>query len=135
MKKVCNSCNEEKTLDDFRRDKNRIDGRRSSCKICDRSRQMSLWHERYSEKYKERRQAARDDRRQLINEAKTCGCIFCGEKEPVCLDFHHVNEEEKDYGVSAMLTFSRERILEEIAKCIVVCANCHRKIHAGLLQR
>ena len=59
-------------------------------------------------------------------------CLHCGMKDPVCLDFHHRDPETKDYPVSQMLTYGWKRIMEEVDKCIVLCANCHRKEHARL---
>ncbi len=56
-------------------------------------------------------------------------CNRCPEKDPRCLDFHHIDHATKSFCVSAAPNcgYSRERILEEIAKCEVICANCHRK--------
>ena len=61
-------------------------------------------------------------------------CLRCGEDEPVCLDFHHRNSTEKDFviGDAVRLGYSKKRILAEIAKCDVLCANCHRKLHASV---
>jgi len=63
------------------------------------------------------------------------GCLYCGEKEPSCLDFHHVDREDKSAGVSRLVSgcCSVDRIFSEIEKCVVACANCHRKFHAGKL--
>jgi len=60
----------------------------------------------------------------------TIGCITCGEKNPVCLDFHHLDETTKLYDVPAMANYGDQKRLEEVVKCVVVCANCHRKTHA-----
>ena len=56
-------------------------------------------------------------------------CQRCGEDHPACLDFHHVGE--KDRGVAEMVNFghSKESIQEETDRCVVLCANCHRKEH------
>lgn len=61
----------------------------------------------------------------------TLCCERCGENHPACLDFHHLNPAEKDFNISEMLTKygSKKRILEEVAKCVVLCSNCHRKEH------
>lgn len=134
MYKTCTKCKEEKWLSEFTSDKSKSDGRYHECKVCKRSKQRSSWAEKYSDKYRAVKAERRADRKQLIIEAKSAGCSFCSEAETVCLDFHHVDDTQKDYGVSAMLTFSRERILEEIAKCVVLCANCHRKVHAGIIK-
>lgn len=62
------------------------------------------------------------------------GCLFCGEDESCALDLHHVNPTEKDFPVGNMFgSFRWDRIVEEAAKCVVICANCHRKHHEGLL--
>lgn len=70
--------------------------------------------------------------RDIINEAKADGCIYCGETELMCLDFHHRDPEQKEFGISRGVLRGKD-LLKEIAKCDVVCANCHRKLHAGLL--
>jgi hypothetical protein len=59
------------------------------------------------------------------------GCSRCTEDNPACLEFHHVDEADKEMQIGRMVThgYSRERIEEEIEKCIVLCANCHRKEH------
>lgn len=56
-------------------------------------------------------------------------CVDCGEADLRCLDFDHRDPAEKLSNVSALVwTHARwERILVEIAKCDVRCANCHRK--------
>lgn len=60
----------------------------------------------------------------------TLHCIQCGEDHPACLVFHHRDLNEKDFSIAHMLTgYGKKRILEEIAKCDVLCANCHRKLH------
>lgn len=69
--------------------------------------------------------------RALTSAIKTAtGCGLCSEQDPCCLDFHHLSDKTKavEYLVSRGF---KQRLLLEIAKCAVVCANCHRKIHAG----
>lgn len=63
------------------------------------------------------------------------GCTECGLTDGVCLDFHHRPEAEKWLKVSLMVTYGyrKERLEEEIAKCEVLCANCHRRQHADNL--
>jgi len=58
-------------------------------------------------------------------------CSICGESRITCLDFHHINDDK--YQTLAILgssDYSLKAIKEEIKKCIVVCANCHRIIHS-----
>lgn len=59
------------------------------------------------------------------------GCAKCGNKDHAVLEFHHRNRTEKSMAVSAMVTrgFPLVMIRKEIAKCDVMCANCHRRAH------
>lgn len=61
-------------------------------------------------------------------------CIFCGYfKYAGALELHHIDPKKKDFSLSVRgLTRSWDRIQKELNKCILVCANCHREIHAGL---
>lgn len=57
-------------------------------------------------------------------------CTDCGEPDPVVLDFDHLPGFEKRFAISRAVgasTRSWKSILAEIAKCEVVCANCHRR--------
>lgn len=58
------------------------------------------------------------------------GCRGCGEMDPVSLQFHH-DDDNKSKGVGAMIADSHpeEEIVAEVEKCVVLCANCHRKQH------
>lgn len=58
-------------------------------------------------------------------------CSRCPESFWACLDFHHRNPKIKEFEIREAFdrTLSKKRILAEIAKCDVLCANCHRKEH------
>jgi hypothetical protein len=58
-------------------------------------------------------------------------CEVCGEKYAGCLDFHHKNPKEKDSTVSDLVAkgYGMKTIFREIKKCVVLCKNCHAKIH------
>lgn len=79
-------------------------------------------------------------RRALIKEKaiqyKGGKCSICGyDKYIGALEFHHLNPNEKDFGIGQKgFTRSWEKVKEELDKCILVCANCHREIHAGIIQ-
>ena len=58
------------------------------------------------------------------------GCVKCGNKDPECLDFHHINSDNKDDNIANIINKgSKIKLWNEILKCEVVCSNCHRKIH------
>lgn len=73
----------------------------------------------------------RDRHRKFIFDYKTANPCACGESIPVALDFHHKNPEEKENLISKLVGKSMTALQKEIAKCVVLCANCHRKGHAG----
>ena len=62
-------------------------------------------------------------------------CQICGYSRClIALDFHHIDESTKEFELSQRdLTRSWEKIIDEAEKCLLVCANCHREIHAGIV--
>jgi len=67
-------------------------------------------------------------RKKILEIKKRSCCAICGENHPSCLEFHHVDNKKCE--ISNMLAkYTEEEIMEEISKCIIVCTNCHRKIH------
>ncbi|MBC8551474.1 MAG: hypothetical protein H8D23_17655 [Candidatus Brocadiales bacterium] len=61
-------------------------------------------------------------------------CEDCDENDPVVLDFHHTGELPKKMAISRLVKdfYSLKMVKEEIKKCVVVCANCHRRRHAEM---
>lgn len=80
-----------------------------------------------------------DKRRKLIKklaiEYKGGKCQICGyNKCERALEFHHKNPDEKSFGLGAKgLTRSWEKTKIELDKCVLLCANCHREVEAGLI--
>jgi hypothetical protein len=66
----------------------------------------------------------------ITNAMKEPGCAICNEKDPVALVFHHVVPGQKRFDIQNK-SYSLPDFIIEMSKCIVVCANCHAKIHAG----
>jgi transposase len=60
-------------------------------------------------------------------------CVLCGYDEfPGALQFHHLDPSQKSFGLAMRgLTRSIERLREEAAKCVLLCANCHAKVEWG----
>lgn len=74
-------------------------------------------------------------RKEMVRLAKDKPCQCCGVKyDPVVMDLHHLNPEIKDDKISQLMkSSSYSKLQEEIDKCAVLCANCHRSLHAGLV--
>jgi len=65
----------------------------------------------------------------LGGECNMCGYNKCNE----ALEFHHIDPEQKEFGISASgITRSWEKVKKELDKCLLVCSNCHREIHAEI---
>ena len=134
--KICTRCRQELPFDLFGKNKSKKDGLQTHCKTC--RKEINNNHYKNSSKRREavRRNASLHKIRntEFLNEVKSQGCCKCGEAELCVLDFHHLGRN-KDFDISKKRgSFSIEKLKNELEKCIVVCSNCHRKIHAGVIQ-
>ena len=115
--KICTKCGIEKPITEFNWRSKKDGTHRSECKVC---------HTAYmKQKYQEKKNQIQDIKMQLK-------CAKCGYNEyPIALDFHHLDPSQKDEKVSRWVSnhYSIERALEEMKKCICLCANCHRVFH------
>lgn len=80
----------------------------------------------------DRNEKTQNEIKQFIQESKD-KCIICGETEKICLDFHHLRDK-KDNIAFVHNYGSMKRAKEEVSKCVVLCSNCHRKVHAGIIN-
>ena len=69
-------------------------------------------------------------KKRLSEIKEASGCMDCGETNPIVLEFDHINSKEKSFNISnALMTksyVSWEFLFQEIEKCDIRCANCHR---------
>lgn len=134
--KKCSRCGEKKSLDEFHNAKSKKDGKQPYCKKClnENSKKDYKINDRKN-LFVQRGNKRRELCVEISNFIKeNNGCFCCSEKAGCCLDFHHC-ENNKDKNVSDFaMAKSKVKLLNEIKKCVVVCSNCHRKIHAGLIE-
>lgn len=128
--KICSSCKLEKNKEEFNKRSSSKDGLGSYCKLCNKDKLKQHYHnnkEYYYSKSKNHSKKIQD----WFNEfRKTLSCIKCNESRWWVLDFHHRNPQDKDGNISSMIMKnSKEKILQEIDKCDILCSNCHRDIH------
>ncbi len=79
---------------------------------------VKKWHQRTKQKLIE----------MLGGKCRSCGYNRCSS----ALEFHHVDPDEKDFSISKWRQKSWEILVNEIKKCVLLCSNCHREVHAGL---
>ena len=83
---------------------------------------------RYYELHKAKKAKYRSEYREYM---LTQECVECGENHPACLDWHHVDPDLKEYNIATKAgCITLATLMLEINKCICLCANCHRKLHA-----
>ncbi len=127
--KHCGGCDTWKDQEEFNWKNKILRTRQRHCKKC-----QSDWTKRHYQKNKEsyiQRARKRNRSNTLANQEiilthlKTHPCVDCGETNPVVLDFDHIRD--KKFLVSVGLNWRRtEDLIDEISKCEIRCANCHR---------
>lgn len=119
--RVCKICKCEKPLDKFANAGiiNGVEYKRHLCVPC------------YSISKKPRRQRIKEE---FIEWKKTLKCSKCGNDDHRVLEFHHRNPTEKEYTIANIIDrgYGVEKMENEISKCDVLCANCHRIVHYEL---
>jgi len=95
------------------------------------------WYKKQSPEYKQRqkelKQARAERNRQYIANKRSEPCTCCGEIHPQeIMEFHHT-DGSPEARVGHLYGNSLKRLQEEIDKCVVICPNCHTKIHKDLL--
>jgi hypothetical protein len=75
----------------------------------------------------------KQERKAQAIEYKGSKCALCGYGRcHAALHFHHVNDEDKLFGISGKHALSWSKIKQELDKCVLLCANCHAEVHAGI---
>jgi hypothetical protein len=134
--KKCFKCGLKKSLEGFykRKSGNRAGEYYEKCKDCYKSRGRDYYHknrERQLSLSKQRKEKYIEERKGLLAKIKNRPCADCGKiYPPWVMDFDH-READLKIGTVSYLTFRKllkfDKILEEIEKCDLVCANCHRE--------
>lgn len=121
--KRCPDCTISKCRKDFSRHAGRADGLQAICK-----RDKARWKGREAEHYAKKKARREVTIAKVWEYLSLHPCIDCSEADPIVLEFDHVRGE-KVMEISDMLSkgFGWGRISEEIVKCEVRCANCHRR--------
>jgi hypothetical protein len=126
----CGACGELKPIHDFawrRKSRGQRDNLCRPCRSAYHREHYEANRQRYIDQARARKQALAAERTAyLIEFFRTHPCLDCGETDPVVLEFDHLGD--KAFSIGQALPYRNwQSILEEIAKCDVVCANCHRR--------
>lgn len=143
----CTKCHLVKEKNEFWARNDRKKGVASKCKLCSkesydswrrsniiqRRRNLQEWRllnpEKIRKLYRDSDQKRRNSTVEWVNKLKQMPCMDCKQSfEPFVMDFDHRAPFEKRYTIGFMASkrMPKAAILEEIAKCDLVCSNCHR---------
>lgn len=129
--KSCSRCKIEKDISAFGKQSGHKTGLNPACKDCVNKYHKTLY--------------ASNESRRLYLKTKTAGrivfkkqwiwnyllehpCVDCGETDPVVLEFDHIYPETKSFNISNKINeYGLKKLKEEIDKCEIRCANCHRR--------
>lgn len=129
--KHCSRCGLTKPLDHFPQNKGRKDGRGTYCAPC-KIEYNAGYYQRNKERHnpgraERRRQEREDSTRRLIEYLLEHPCVDCGEADVIVLQFDHQGDKVANICDLVRDSASWERVLREIGKCEVVCANDHAR--------
>jgi hypothetical protein len=126
----CYQCGELKPMGDFawrRKAKGQRDSFCRPCRSAYGKEHYAANRGRYIDQARiQKQRLALERTTYLIGFFETHPCIDCGETDPVVLEFDHLRDKLFDIG-QALPYRNWQSVLDEIAKCDVVCANCHRR--------
>lgn len=115
---TCLICGIEKNKENTQANKSAKNGLNTYCRVCTSG--LSRIQARFS-------------KQERVN-YKGGECQHCGyNKCLAALQFHHIEPDDKTFGIAALNTTSNNpRIFEELDKCILLCSNCHHELHANI---
>jgi hypothetical protein len=127
FRKVCSKCRVVKRIIEFNFRNTAKDIRHSYCRDCGKELTQSHY-KRNKQQYFEKNLRSFKKRREFAREIKNRSCADCGVKYPYyVMDFDHREDEKKEYELNSIEKMSINVLKREIAKCDVVCSNCHRE--------
>ena len=125
--KQCSKCGVVKSVEEFNFRYRDSGVRHSYCRECGKALTRSHY-KRQKHSYLKRNLRAYNERRQIVLEAKSRPCADCGVQYPYyVMDFDHGEGSSKEFALNSIQRVTKRAMLREMAKCDVVCSNCHRE--------
>ena len=131
MKKCC-ICKQDLDESCFKSNSSKKDKLQGQCIECQKQyrRQHYLDNkQKYIDKASKRSKKVREEWQKFKSTLK---CSRCEENHPACLQFHHTDDNKEECVSRLIGIASLKKAIEEIKKCIVLCANCHFKEHYNM---
>jgi hypothetical protein len=128
---LCNKCHEKKNIENFSFKNKEKKIRKKICKDC-----HSLYRKKHylqnKEKYIAKAKSWNKKQKEILANylfevLSNSACVDCNEKDVVVLDFDHLNDKQLCLAEMYQNSYSLDAIKKEIKKCVIRCANCHRR--------
>lgn len=127
--KVCSICKQLQPYTEYYKWNKTKDGFMSRCKSC-HSKRQKLFRDSNKDHVKQQTKQRREALKLKAVLYKGDRCEDCLQQFPLCCyDFHHVDPTTKDNDIGSMIQSSWDFVKNELDKCVLLCANCHRCRH------
>lgn len=142
--KTCSCCHRILPVNFFWKSKGSPDGFQGYCKECmkakhakyqkDHPEKMREYAKNHWNKYRKEKlngDRIRMSKRQEFLDTLKTACAKCGESRVWVIQFHHIDPEQKKFGVGdgSNCHKSKDAVIQEVKKCVCLCANCHKEFH------
>ena len=125
--KRCSRCKIDKKRAEFHTHRVKQDGLCYMCKDCQRIQDAKYYQKNKHKVRDNKNRKVQHNQKKLLEYLSLHGCIDCGNEDKRILEFDHIRmDKTRNIGILVHQGYAWERVLEEIAKCEVVCPNCHR---------
>lgn len=131
--KQCTVCKQQKELTEFYRNRRMKSGVGANCKQCADEKSAASRRKNPTIYAQSRLKSKIKSRNTYMEEKRNKGCACCDETEPICLEYHHTDPTQKEVNPTRLRHHGIEKRKLETDKCILVCSNCHKKIHAKII--
>jgi len=131
VNKICGDCKRELPTSQFGKNRAKASGLQYRCRSCQAAYKKE-WYKTHKQQVLDRNSRNKNRIRNYVRNLKIQGtCNRCSESDPSCLVFHHTEPDQKEINISRLARdgCSLSRLKEELEKCELLCANCHRKHH------
>jgi hypothetical protein len=130
--KICNKCKEIKEESEFNKNSSKKDKLQTRCKPCDRIHAKLVYDKDPLGKEKavlRNKRNIKNNQNLMFSYLQDKQCKDCNESDILVLEFDHRDPKFKQGSISELISsgLTWNKILKEIDKCDIVCANCHRK--------
>lgn len=125
--KRCSACKVYLPVERFHLNRSHSDGLASYCKECTKAASRRHYEQNKQSYFDRNQEVRRRQKERLLDLKKNTPCHDCGQKfHPFIMEFDHFDPANKLFSIGKSGRVSDKQLREEMAKCNLVCANCHK---------